>query len=76
MAEKLEWKVLRRHQGDRFYEVGDKRVATRAEVGHLVGTVLEEIGPVAEKAEEAPQNKAEGAAPANKAATGRKGKKS
>lgn len=75
MAEKLSWKVKRRHMGDRFYEVGDTREATFAEVKHLVGTVLEDDPqPVSEKAESAPLNKAEVAAPANKAATGRKGK--
>ena len=72
MSEKLSFRVKRRHMGDRFYEVGDTREATRAEVKHLIGTVLEE--PAAGKSEPAPQNKAEGAAPSNKSTTGRKAK--
>lgn len=67
------YKVLRRHQGDRFYERDEIREGTKADLGHLVPHVLEEIEEKAEKAEDAPQNKAE-VAPANKAATGRKGK--
>ena len=64
--------VLREHDGDRFYREGETRDARQADVAHLVGRVLEEIGPApVEKAEDAPQNKAEGAAPANKA-SGRK----
>lgn len=69
------YRVLREHDGDRFYQEGDTRDAKASDVGHLVGRVLEEIGPVpAEKAEPAPKNKAEGAAPANKASAGRKAK--
>lgn len=47
MAEKLKWKVLRGHDGDRFYNEGDERIGTRAELGHLAPNTLEEIGPVA-----------------------------
>lgn len=73
MNEKLQWKVLRGHEGDRIYKEGDTREGTRAELGHLEGKTLELIGPVnAEKAEPAPQNKAEASAPANKAAKRRK----
>ncbi|CDX49216.1 conserved hypothetical protein [Mesorhizobium plurifarium] len=73
MTEKLQWKVLRGHEGDRIYKEGDIREGTRAELGHLEGKTLELIAPAkAEKAEPAPKNKAEGAAPANKAAKRRK----
>lgn len=75
--QKNAYKVLRRHEGDRFYEEGDTREGTAAELGHLVPNVLELIGPVkAEKAEAKPKNKALPAAPANKAVTtpGRKSK--
>lgn len=62
MAEKLTFKVLRNHDGDRFYSEGETREGTMAELGHLVPKVLEPIG----KAEAAPLNKAEGAAANNK----------
>lgn len=98
MAEKLKYKVLRGHDGDRFYNEGEERVGTKAELGHLVPNVLELIGPVAfdgkgdhdgngetggaaepittpAKAEPAPLNKAETAAPANKAASSRASKR-
>jgi hypothetical protein len=75
MSTKLtRYAVLREHDGDRFYREGETRDARPADVAHLVGRVLEEIGPApAEKAEPIAQNKAEGAAPANKA-SGRKAK--
>jgi hypothetical protein len=69
MGEKLKWKVLRRHEGDRMYEEGDTREGTQAELGHLSPKVLELIGAAeanVEKAEAAPLNKAE-PAPQNKA---------
>ncbi|MBR1193231.1 hypothetical protein [Bradyrhizobium sp. AUGA SZCCT0160] len=77
MADKMKFKVLRRHEGDRMYEEGDTREGTQAELGHLVPKVLELLGPAdrpldpakpAEpvKAEPAPLNKSE-PAPANKA---------
>lgn len=59
------YRVLRVHEGDRRYEEGDERVAASSDVKHLLGTVLEEIGP-AEKAEPAVQNKAD-EPPQNKA---------
>lgn len=75
MNDTLKWKVLRRHEGDRMYEEGDTREGTAAELGHLEGKVLELIGPIkAAKAEKAPLNKAEGAAPVNKVANRRKAK--
>lgn len=79
MSNKLtRYRVLREHDGDRFYIEGDTRDAMSGDVAHLVGRVLEEIGPVPEpasdaKSEPVPKNKAEGAAPANKA-SGRKAK--
>lgn len=76
MAEIMNWKVLRRHDGDRLYEEGDIRTGTKAELGHLAPKTLELLGPTitSGKAKAAPLNKAESAAPANKAATGRKAK--
>lgn len=75
MPDMRNYRVLRGHEGDRVYSEGETRVADAAVVKHLVPRVLEDLGPAGAKAEQAPQNKAEGAAPANKAATGRKGKK-
>lgn len=74
MTEKLRWKVLRRHDGDRLYEEGEVREGTKAELGHLAPSTLELIGPAAKpvpaaveaKAEPEPTNKSE-PAPANKA---------
>jgi hypothetical protein len=76
MAEIMKWKVLRRHDGDRLYEEGEIRTGTKAELGHLAPKTIELLGPEPPKgkAESAPLNKAESAAPANKAATGRKAK--
>ena len=75
MSNKLtRYRVLRDHDGDRSYTEGETRDAMSGDVAHLVGRVLEEIGPAPEtepasdaKSEPAPMNKAEGAAPANKA---------
>lgn len=79
MTKLTEYRVLRQHEGDRFYNEGDTRTAAAGDVKHLIPNVLEEIGPAAEpveapkeKAEPAPDNKAEGAAPANKAILGLK----
>lgn len=78
MAEKMKFKVLRRHDGDRMYEEGDTREGTQAELGHLVPKVLELVGPADKtpepeltkptepKSEPASENKSE-PAPANKA---------
>ncbi len=65
------YRVIRKHIGDRVYLPGETREGTGLE--HLVPNVLEPIEPKA-KAAEAPLNKAEPAAPANKASTGRKAK--
>lgn len=62
------YRVVRQHEGDRFYQEGDVREATPADVKHLVPHVLQPIEDEA-KAEPAPANKAEPAAPANKAET-------
>lgn len=73
MAKQLtRYRVLRGHEGDRFYSEGETRDALPTDVAHLVGRVLEPLGLVPRaKAETVPKNKAEGAAPANKA-SGRK----
>jgi hypothetical protein len=65
------FRVVRRHHGDRFYEVGDIREGKKADLAHLVPSVLE---PIEEKAEgPAPEDKAEGSAPENKGrSTGKK----
>lgn len=70
----MKFKVLRQHFGDRLYLPGDTREATGTEVDHLVKAGVLERDHDAEKAEEAPDNKAEGAAPSNKATTSRKRK--
>lgn len=57
------YEVIRRHIGDRTYEVGETRSGEGLE--HLVPRVLKPVD--AAKAEAAPRNKAKGAAPANKA---------
>ncbi|HTV69321.1 MAG TPA: hypothetical protein VMF90_12360 [Rhizobiaceae bacterium] len=63
------YKVLRHLIGDKTYEPGDERIAEPGSVAHLVPRALEDLGPVKEaKAEDAPKNKAEPAAPSNKAA--------
>jgi hypothetical protein len=103
MTKLMNYRVLRPHDGDRFYREGETRTAKDTDVKHLIPNVLEEIGPadfggkgdhdgdgktggtapavevvlapVAEKAETEPLNKAESAAPANKAASSRKSKR-
>lgn len=40
MAELTEYEVLRRHDGDKLYDVGDTRKALSNEVAHLVGNTL------------------------------------
>lgn len=57
----MKYEVLRRHQGDKFYEQGDEREASEVDVAHLVKS-----GVLKAKAEGKPKNKAEGAAPKNK----------
>lgn len=55
------YEVLRRHQGDKFYEPGDERHASEIDVSHLVKN-----GVLTEKSEDKPKNKAEGRAEKNK----------
>ena len=58
--------VLRQHLGDKMYMPGAVRDATETDVKHLVQSgILEEAKG---KAEAAPANKAEKAAPKNKSA--------
>lgn len=73
MSQQFDWKVIRQHQGDRFYKEGEIRTGSEAELGHLSPRVLIKQS-LATKAEAPPLNKAEFAAPANKAASGRKAK--
>jgi hypothetical protein len=90
MSKLTDYRVVRPHDGDRFYNDGDTRTARAEDVKHLVPHVLEEIGPSAfggngdhavesaqpaEKAEQPPLNKAVPAAPANKAVRSRKSKR-
>lgn len=69
MEQPARYRVLREHIGDRPYREGEEREALPSQVGHLLGRVLEPLGA---KAEPVPENKAEGAAPANKASGRRK----
>lgn len=59
----MKFQVLRRHLGDKLYEPGDEREASESDVAHLV-----RAGVLKRKAEPAPKNKAEQAAPKNKSA--------
>jgi len=62
----MKYRVLRPHDGDKFYAIGDIREGNETELKHLVPLTLE---PLKEgKAESAPANKAEKAAPKNKSA--------
>lgn len=66
------FRVLRRHDGDKEYHEGDERILSKADAKHLVDLgVLEVVeddeAPEGEKAEKVPANKAEKAAPKNKA---------
>lgn len=40
MADLTDFEVLRAHEGDKPYAVGDTRSAVAAEVSHLLGTTL------------------------------------
>lgn len=60
----MKYLVLRPHEGDKFYNVGDVREAVEGDVKHLVPNTLEAIG--GEKSEAAPKNKAVKSAPKNK----------
>lgn len=63
MAEKMKYRVLRPHDGDKPYAVGDTRVAEPQDVAHLVPKVLEPLDGAAAKpkakAEPKVQNKAD-----------------
>lgn len=61
---KQRYKVLRAHQGDKWYKEGATRTAEPSTVKHLIGKTLK---PIAAKVRATPQNKAV-KAPANKAA--------
>lgn len=62
----MKFRVIRPHDGDKFYNVGDTREGVEADLKHLVPLTLE---PIKEsKAETAPANKAVKAAPKNKSA--------
>ncbi|MER9164392.1 hypothetical protein [Mesorhizobium sp. M0715] len=70
----MKYRVIREHGA---FAEGDIREADEASVAHLVGKSLAPIGPAnapPTKSEPCPKNKAEAAAPANKAATGKKAK--
>lgn len=60
----MKYTVLRQHLGDKMYMPGDEREANASDVKHLIdaGVLREAKG----KAEAAPANKAEKAAPKNK----------
>lgn len=59
MSNLTTYKVLRSHEGDKFYSDGDTRELSAADAKHLVDLgVLKEIAE-GEKMEGAPQNKAE-----------------
>lgn len=51
----MKFRVLRPHDGDKFYNIGDTREASESEVKHLVPLTLE---PIAEKAVKPNSNKA------------------
>lgn len=42
MAEPTEYEVVRAHEGDQYYAVGDTRKALASEVAHLIGKTLVE----------------------------------
>lgn len=69
MSKLMKYRVVREH--GEFVE-GSIREAEPGDVAHLVPKSLELLGPVRTKSDPAPKNKAESAAPANKATTGRK----
>lgn len=72
MAKLTKFRVIREHEGDRFYAVGDTRTAVAAEVKHLVPNVLEEVGPAETEAETETD---EGESPSPKPVTTLKGKR-
>lgn len=62
-AQSITWNVIREHDGDRPYKVGETRQGTVADLGHLEGTSLERAEPAAM---EQPAGKSEGASAHNK----------
>ena len=69
MSETKAFRVVRHHVGDQTYPVGSIRTGSMHDLGHLIPRVLQ---PIDGLADEPLDNKAEGAAPANKAVKGRK----
>lgn len=61
----MKFHVLRQHFGDKQYMPGDTREVSESDVKHLVDAGV--LKKVSEKAEPKPLNKAEKAAPKNKA---------
>lgn len=61
----MKYKVLRQHLGDKMYMPGDEREADEHEVKHLVDRGV--LSPEGAKADAPKANKAENAAPKNKA---------
>lgn len=56
----MKFRVLRQHEGDRFYAEGDEREADETDVAHLVAAgVLAKATDESVKAEPKPKNKAE-----------------
>jgi hypothetical protein len=57
-----EYEVMRRHQGDKFYEEGDIREARPSDVAHLVanGVLRKKAPEVLNKARAVQKNKARG----------------
>lgn len=70
MSKTEEFRVVRQHQGDRFYKEGETREGTKADFAHLIPRVLQ---PIEAKADTAEENKAEPPV-ANKADTRRESK--
>lgn len=63
----MKFKVIRAHEGDQFYNVGDIREANEQDVSHLIGTSLVKA-PDAQDNKAAPLAKSKAAkkAPENK----------
>lgn len=55
------YRVVRRHEGDKLYEVGDTREGEDHELKHLIPSCLQEVkAEHANKAERVSRNKSEG----------------
>jgi hypothetical protein len=48
MPDIFHWRVIRPHDGDRWYNEGDVRKGTKHDLGHLAPKTLELIGPATE----------------------------